>query len=151
MLNKLPYISDSMHHKRRHVQIAIKLLKVKYGLETTIMLRYNKHAGKETNTTRRWFCGSLSKQLIHFLLDNQTMNCSCLNIKLLEITEQRRMRPKLNMVTLNYIKHKPVGSNDPPLIKKMGKCTNLHNRRRWWWGCGLQHIRNAEPHSSPSS
>ena len=56
----------------------------------------------------------------HFLLYNGMMLCSCLNIKPLEITQQGRMRPKLNMVTLNHIKHKPVGSKAPPLIQKVG-------------------------------
>ena len=53
------------------------------------------------------------------------------------------------MVTINHIKHKPVGSNAPQMIQKMGKCSNPENRRRWWWwGCGLQHIKNADSHSS---
>ena len=82
------------------------------------MLRNNKHTGIETSTTKRWFNSSLSKQLIHFLLNNGMISCSWLNVELLEIKEQGRMRPKLMMVTLNHIKHKPVGSNAPPLIQK---------------------------------
>ena len=82
------------------------------------MLRNNKHTGIETSTTRRLLYHSLSKQLIHFLLDNGKMNCSCLNIEVLEIMEQGKTRPVLKMVTLDYIKHKPVGSNAPQLIQK---------------------------------
>ena len=37
------------------------------------------------------------------------------------------MAPKLKIVTCNPINYKPVGSNAFPLIKKFGKCTNLHN------------------------
>ena len=81
MLNKLPHMSDSRHLKRRYMQIMIKLLKIKYGLQTTSMLRNNKHIGIETKTTRRWFNCSLRKQLIH-LLNNWMMSCSHLHIEL---------------------------------------------------------------------
>ena len=117
-LNKLPYMSDSRHLKRRNVQTTIKLVKVNYGPETTSMLRNNKHIGIETSTTRKWFYSSLSKQFIHFFLDNGILTYSCLNVEPFEITEQGRMRPKLQMVTLNHIKHRPVGSNVPVLIQK---------------------------------
>ena len=63
------------------------------------MLRNNKHTGIETSNTRRWFCCSLLKQLIHFLLSNEMMSCSCLNIELPEVMEQGRVSPKLKMVT----------------------------------------------------
>ena len=46
------------------------------------------------------------------------MSYSCLNVELLEIMEQGRMWPSLKMVTLNHIKHKPVGSNTSLLIQK---------------------------------
>ena len=82
----------------------IKLLMVKYGPETSV-LRNNNDIGIETSITRRWFYSSLSKQLIYFPLDNWMMICSCFNIEPLEIMEQGRMRPKLKMVTLNYIKY----------------------------------------------
>ena len=36
------------------------------------------------------------------------------------------------MVAFN---HKSIGSNASPLIKNVGKCTNLHNRSRCWWSC----------------
>ena len=99
-LNKLSYMSHSRHHKRRDMQVTIKLLKVKYGPETTSTHRNDKHTGIETSTTRRWFYHSLSKELIYFLLNNGMMNCSCLNIEPIIITEQGMMRPKLKMVTL---------------------------------------------------
>ena len=91
MLNKLLDMFDSRHLKTRDMQITIKPLKVKYGPETTSMLRNNKHAGIETSITRRWFYHFLSKQLIHFLLNNGMIRCSCLNIDLPEIMEQGRM------------------------------------------------------------
>ena len=65
----------------------IKLLKVKYGSETTSICRNSKHSGIETSNTRWWFYSSLGKQLIYVILDNGMMSCSCLNIELLEITE----------------------------------------------------------------
>ena len=93
---------------------------VKYGLDTTNMFRNNKHIGIETRNTR-WFYSSLSNQLNYFLLDNGMISCSCLNTELLEIMEQGMMRPLLKLVTLKHIKHKPIGSNAPPLISKLGK------------------------------
>ena len=51
----------------------------------------------------------------YFLSDNGMMSCNCLNIELLEITEQGRMGPNLKMVTLHHFKHLPVGSGAPPL------------------------------------
>ena len=102
----------------------IKLLKVKDRPETTSMLGNSKHTGIKTSTTRRWFYHSLSKQLIHFLLDNGMMSCSCLKFEALEIMDQGSMGTKLKMVTPNHIKHKHVGSNGPSLIQKMGKHTH---------------------------
>ena len=130
----------------------IKMLQVKYGLEATSMLRNHKHTRIQTSTTRRWFKCSLSKQLIHFLLNNGMMSGSHLNIKLPEIMEQERMWPKLKMVTLNHIKGKPVRCNASPLIKKFEKHTNLKNYRwRWWGGCGPWHIRSTDQHRPLSS
>ena len=103
------------------MQIMIKLLKVKYGPEATSMLRNNKHTGIETNTMRRWFYHSLSKQLFHLLLNNGMMSSSCLHTELPEIMEQGRVSPKLQMVILQHIKYKPIGSNASPLIKIIGK------------------------------
>ena len=48
------------------------------------------------------------------------MSCSCLDIELLEMTEQGRRKSKLKMVILHHIKDKPVESNVPPLIYKLG-------------------------------
>ena len=53
------------------------------------------------------------------------MSGSHLDIKLPEVTEQVRMGPKLKMVTMNHIKHKPVRYNTLPLIQKFEKHTNL--------------------------
>ena len=151
MLSKLHDMSENGLLKRRYMQITIKMLKVKYGPKTTSMLRNNKHTAIEISTIRTWFYHSLSKQLIHFILNNGMMCCSCLHIELLEITEQGRAWTKLKIVTLNNIKHKPFESNASPLIQKMGKHTNLQN---WGWGwlrgCRLWHIRSADPHA-PSS
>ena len=77
MLNKS--MSDRRLLTSRDVHIVIKQLKVKYGQESTSMLRNNKHTGKETSTTRNWFYSSLNKQLIYLLLDNGMMSFSCLN------------------------------------------------------------------------
>ena len=129
MLEKLPYISKSRHLKRRYMHIMIKMLQVKYGSKAPSTLRNHKHARIETSTTRRGFIHSLSKKLINFLLNNGMMSCSCLDIKLLEVTEQGRTRPKLKIVTPNHIKHKPVGCNASPLIKKFEKYTNLKSCR----------------------
>ena len=118
MLNKLPDMSDSRHLKRRYMQITIKPIKVKYGPESKSTLRKNKHTGTEISTTKRWFNLSFRKQIIHLLLNNGMMSCSCLHIELPEVTEQGRVWPKLKMVTLNHIKHKPVRSNASPLIQK---------------------------------
>ena len=63
----------------------------------------------------------LSKKLINLLLNNRMMSCSHLDIKLPEVMEQGRMRPKLKMVTPNHIKHKLVWCNASPLIKNL-KC-----------------------------
>ena len=109
-LNKWPDMSDNRHLKGRYMQIMITLLKVKYGPKTTSILRNNEHIGRETSTMRRCFYHSLSKQLIHFLLNNGMMSCSCLHINQLEITEKRRAWPTLKVVSLNHIKHKPTGS-----------------------------------------
>ena len=119
MLNKLPDMSDSWHLKRRYMHIMIIMLQVKYGQEATSTLRYHKYARIETSTTRRWFNCSLSKQLIHLLLNNRVMSGSCLDIKLSEVVEQGRMGSKVKMVTLIHIKHKPVKCNASPLIKNM--------------------------------
>ena len=152
MLNKLPDMSDSRHLKIRSVQITIKLLKVKYGPEATSLLRSNKHTGKEIITTRRWFNCSIRKQSIHLLLKNGMMSCNHLHIELLEVTEQGKVWPKLKMVTLNHIKHKPVRSKASPLIQKMGKHTNLKKCKWRPWGCyRLWHIRIANPHGPLSS
>ena len=115
-LNRLPNMPDCWHLKRMYMHIKIKMLQVKYGPEATSMLRNNKHTGIETSPIRRWFNHSLSKQLIHLLLNNGMMSCSHLHIELPEVTEQGRMGPKLKMVTLNHIKHKPVRCNASPLI-----------------------------------
>ena len=45
-------MSDIRHITSMVVQIMIKLLKVKYGPETTSMLRNNRHIVIETCTTR---------------------------------------------------------------------------------------------------
>ena len=66
----------------------IKILQVKYGSEVTGMLRNHKHARIETSTTRRLLNHSLSKQLIHLLLNNGMMSHICLDIELLEITNK---------------------------------------------------------------
>ena len=81
-------MSDIRPLKSRDVQI-IKLPKVKYGPETSI-LNSNKPIGIETSSIRRLFYSSLSKQLIYFLLDNEMMSYSCLNIEPLDIMEQGR-------------------------------------------------------------
>ena len=86
------------------------------------MLRNHRHARMETSTTRRWFNCSFSEQL---LLNNGMMSSGCLDIKLPEVMEQGRMGPKLKMVTLNHIKHKPVRCNASPVIKKFKKHTKL--------------------------
>ena len=125
MLDKLPYMFKSWHLKRRHMHIMIKMPQVKYGLETPSMLRHHKHTRIETSTTRRGFNCSLSKKLINLPLNNRMISCWCLDIKSLEVTKQGRMGPKLKMVTLNHIKHKPIGCNASPLIKKFKKHTNL--------------------------
>ena len=101
------------------MHIMIKMLQVNYGLEAISMLRNHKHARIETSTTRRWFNHSLSKQLIHLLLNNGMISCSCLDIKLLEVMEQGRMGPTLKMVTHKHVKHKPVICNASPLIKNL--------------------------------
>ena len=129
MLNKLPNMSNSWHLIRRYMHITIKMLQIKYGPEATSTLRNHKHARIETSTTIRWFNCSLSKQLIHFLLNNGMMSCSHFDIELLEVTEQGRTGPKLKMVTLNHIKHKPVICNVSPLINIFEKHTNLKNCR----------------------
>ena len=62
------------------------------------------------------------------------------------------LRPKLKMVTLNHIKHKPVRCNASPLIQKFEKHTNLKNCRwTWWGGWGPGHIRCADTHRPLSS
>ena len=55
---------------------------------------------------------------IHLLLNNGMMSCSCFHIELMEGVVQGRVWPKLKMVTLNHIKHKPVKSKASPLIQK---------------------------------
>ena len=100
--------------------------RVKYGSKAPSTLRYNKHARIETSTTRRGFNCSLSKKLINLPLNNRMISCHCLDIKVPEVMEQGRMRPKLKMVTPNHIKHKPVGCNASPLIKKFEKHTSLN-------------------------
>ena len=54
------------------------------------------------------------------------MSGSRLNVDPLEIIEQWRPSPRLEMVAFNHIKHNAVGNNVSPFIKKVGKCTNLH-------------------------
>ena len=87
-LNKLPYMSDCKHLKRRGVQMTWNHLRLSMGwqppecLGTTNTLE-NKPAPQEDG-----FYPTLSKQLIHFLLINGMMSCICLNIELLEIMEQ---------------------------------------------------------------
>ena len=103
----------------------IKMLQIEYGMKAPSTLRYHKHARIETSTTRGGFYCSLSKKLINLLLNNRMMSCSCLDIKVPEVTEQGRMGSKLKMVAPNHIKHKPVGCNASPLIKKFEKHTNL--------------------------
>ena len=119
MLNKLPDMSDSWHLKRRYVYLMIKMLQVKHEPEATSTLRSHKHARIENSTTRRWFNCSLSKQLIHLLLNNRMMSNSLLDIKLPEVMEQGRTGLKLKELTPNHIKHKCVRCNASPLIKKV--------------------------------
>ena len=45
---------------------------------------------------------------------------------MLEVTEQGRMGSKLKMVAPNHIKHKPVGCNASPLIKKCESIPTLN-------------------------
>ena len=76
------------------------------------------------------------------------MSCSHLHIELQGVTEEGRAWTKLKMVNLNHIMHKPVRSNTSPLIRKLGKHTNLKNWRWvWWGGCGMWYIRSADPHN----
>ena len=98
-------MSKSRHLKRRYMHITIKMLQLKYGSQAPSTLRNHKHTRIETSTTRRWFNHSLSKRFINLLLNNGMISCSHPDIKLLEVTEQGRMRPKLKMVNLNHIKH----------------------------------------------
>ena len=83
------------------------MLQVKYGSEASSMLRYHKHTRIETSTTRRGFNCTLNQKLINFLLNSRMMSCCCCDIKLPEVMEQGRTGPKLKMVTLNHINHKP--------------------------------------------
>ena len=83
----------------------IKMLQIKYGPEATSMHRNHTHAGIETSTTTKQSNCSLSKQLIHLLLNNGMISHSCLDIELPEVIEQGKMVPKLNMVTPNHIQH----------------------------------------------
>ena len=129
MLDKLPYLSKIRHLKRRYMHIMIKMLLVKYGSEAPSILRNHKHARIKTTTTQRRSNCSLSKKLINLLWNIGMMSCSHLDIKLSEVLEQGRMGPKLKMVTPNHIKHKPVGCNASPLVKKIEKHTNLKSCR----------------------
>ena len=113
--------------KERYTSIMIKMLEVKYGPEATSMLRNHKQASIQTSTTRRWFNCSLSKQLIHLLLNSGMMSCSHLDIELSEGTEQGRTGPKLKMVTQTLLS--TCRCNASPLIKKFKKHTNLKNCR----------------------
>ena len=115
----------SWHLKRRNVHKMIKMLQIENGLKAPSTLRYHKHARIETSTSGGGFYCSLSKKLINLLLNNRMMSCSHLDIKAPEVTEQGRMGSKLRMVAPNHIKHKPVGCNASPLIKKFEKHTNL--------------------------
>ena len=128
-MDNLPYMFKSWHLKRRYMHIMIKMLLAKYRLQAPSMLRHHKHARIETSTTRRGFNCFLTKKLIKLPLNNKMMSCCHLDIKLPEVMEQGRVGPKLKMVTLNYIKHKPVGCNASPLIKKFEKHTNLKSCR----------------------
>ena len=140
----------SWHLKRRNVH-TIKMLQIEYGTKAPSMLRYHKHARIETSTTGGAFYCSLSKKLISFLLNNRMMSCSCLDIKVPEVTEQGRMGSKLKIVPPNDIKHKPVGCNASPLIKKFEKDTNLKCCRCRWWGGwrgeGLWNIKSTDLHT----
>ena len=128
-LDKLPYMSKNKN-RNRYMHIMIKMLQVKYGSEAPSTVWNHKHTRIETSTIIRGFNCSLSKNLINLLLNNGMMSCSHLDIKLPEVTEQGRMRPMLKMVTPNHIKHKPVGCNASPLIKKkFEKHTNLKGCR----------------------
>ena len=44
--------------------------------------------GIKNSATRRWFYHTLSKQLIHFLLNNGIMSCSCPHNELPDFIEQ---------------------------------------------------------------
>ena len=125
MVDELTYMFKSWHLKRRYVHITIKMLQVEYWPKAPSMLRYHKHTRIETSTTGGGFYCSLSKKLINLLLNNRMMSCCHLDIKVLEVTEQGRMGYKLMMVTPNHIKHKPIGGNASPLIKKFEKHTKL--------------------------
>ena len=129
MLDKLPYMFKSWHHKGRYVHTTIKMLQVEYGSKASSMLRYHKHARIETSASRGGFYCSLSNKLINLFLNNRMMSCYHLDIKVPEVTEQGRMGSKLKMVTLNHIQHKPFGCNASPLIKKFKKHTNLKSCR----------------------
>ena len=125
MLDKLLYMFESWHLKRRYMHIMIKMLQVTYGSEAPSMLRHHKHARIETSTTRRGFSPSCSKKLINLPLNNRMMRCCHPDIKSPEVTEQGRMGPKLKMVTPSHIKHKPVGCNASSFIKRFEKHTNM--------------------------
>ena len=127
----------------------IKMLQVQYGSKAPSMLRYQKHARIETSTTQRGFYCSLSKKVINLLLNNRMMSYCHPDIKAPEFMEHGRTGSKLKIVTPNHIKHKPVGCNASPLIKKFEKHTNLKSCRCRWWGgwrsSGLWLIRSADP------
>ena len=89
------------------------------GWRPPVHLGNHKHARIQTSTTRRWFNCSLSKQLIHLLLNNGMMSCSHFDIELSKVKEQGKMGPKLKVVTPTHIKHKPVRCNASPLIKNL--------------------------------
>ena len=127
MLDKLPYIFKGWHLKRRHVHKTIKMLQMEYRMKAPDTLRYHKHARIETNTTGGGFYCPLSKKLINLLLNKRMMSCSHLDIKVPEVMEQGRIGSKLKMVAPNHIKHKPVGCNASPLIKKFEKHTKEPN------------------------
>ena len=100
----------------------------------------NKHTHIETSTTRKWFKCSLRKQLIHLHLNNWMMSCSCLQIKLPEVTEQGRCNlnwkwwPWTILIT-NLLEVMLIHWS-----KKIRKHTNLKNWGwGWWGGYGLTH------------
>ena len=98
LLNKLQYLFNSRNPERRYVHVVIELLRIEDNVQTTNTLE-QKAAPQVDGSV-----ATLAKSSCTSFLDNRKVSWRSCNDKLVKITGQLSLGPKLEMVAFNHIK-----------------------------------------------